>query len=88
MFGQSIFDISVLNVGLVTLLDSVGSGLASLPVVDGLDVVGLALRTGGGVVGSTAGVICTVFLIDQPISVSNKMDPSDEDTSVWDSAFE
>ena len=56
MFGQSIFDISVLNVGLVTLLDSVGSGLASLPVVDGLDVVGLALRTGGGVVGSTAGV--------------------------------
>ena len=49
MFGQSIFDISVLNVGLVTLLDSVGSGLASLPVVDGLDVVGLALRTDGGV---------------------------------------
>ena len=56
VFGQSILDIFVLNVGLVTLLDSVGSGLAILPVVDGLDVVGLALRTGGGVVGTTVGV--------------------------------
>ena len=56
VFGQSVFGISVLNVVLMALLDSVGSGFASLPVVDRLDVVGLALRTDDGVVCSTAGV--------------------------------
>ena len=35
---------------------SVGSGFASLPVVDRLDVIGLALRTDNGEVCSTAGV--------------------------------
>ena len=39
VFGQSIFHIFIFNVGLVTFLDSVGSGLASLPIVDGLDIV-------------------------------------------------
>ena len=56
VFGQSIPDIFIFDVVLVALLDSVGTRLAGLPVVDRLDVVGLALRTDGGVVGSTAGV--------------------------------
>ena len=54
VFGQSIPDIFIFDVVLVALLDSVGTRLAGLPVVDGLDVVGLALCTDGGVVGSTA----------------------------------
>ena len=56
VFSQSILDIFSFYVILVSLLDSVGPGLAGLPIVDGLDVAGLALRTDGGVVGSTAGV--------------------------------
>ena len=56
VFGQSVLDIFIFYVVLMSLLDPVGPGLAGLPVVDGLDVVGLALRTDGGVVGSTAGV--------------------------------
>ena len=51
MFGQSILNVSILDVVLVALLDPVGPGLAGLPVVYGLDVVGLALRADGGVVG-------------------------------------
>ena len=54
VFAQSVFDIFVLDVGLVAPLDSVGARLAGLPVADGLDVAGLALRTGGGLVCSTA----------------------------------
>ena len=59
VFGQSVLDVFILYVVLMSLLDPVGPGLAGLSVVDGLNVVGLALRTDGGVVGSTAGVTAT-----------------------------
>ena len=54
VFGQSVLDVFILYVVLMSLLDPVGPGLAGLPVVDGLDVAGLALRTGGGLVCFTA----------------------------------
>ena len=56
VLGQSITNVFVFYIILVASLEPLGSRLDGLPLVDGLDVVCLALRTYGGVVCSTASV--------------------------------